>query len=81
MSFVVPMFLARFKFYTVDTGDQMGFVHMPPPVAEPAPYAEPPQELTPTNASVEEKHEPEAPLEEEDRPEATGSFWGGLGEN
>ncbi len=81
LSFVVPMFLARFKFYTVDTGDQMGFVHMPPPVAEPTPYAEPPQELTPTNASVEEKHEPEAPLEEEDRPEATGSFWGGLGEN
>ena len=81
LSFIVPMFLARFKFYTVDTGDQMGFVHMPPPVAEPTPYAEPPQDLAPTNALVEEKHEPEAPLEEEDQPEAAGSFWGGLSDD
>ena len=81
LSFVVPMLLARFKFYTVDSGDQMGFVHMPPPVAEPTPYAEPPQDLASTNALVEEKHEPKAPLEEEDQPEATGSFWGGLSED
>ncbi len=91
LSFIVPMFFARFRFAAVKEGDQMGFVHMPPPSAEPIPGTAPLQDITIADApvveehdqkaSVEVEHEPVAPLDEEDRPEAAGSFWDGLSED